>query len=935
MMRLTPGITTKLAAAFILFAFVLLLVLGGIAYFDGVAALETATVSEVVATAIEKEASFATWLGERRANIVNIASDPSLIEHLDGYRDAAPRSAERAAQVQELSTYLDHWVSSTQDLLVLELIDIETATVLVSTGRTRVGDTAADLAYFQNGKSKTIVQNPYVEPNLARVVMTIATPVHFSNGATAAVLVGHLNLDTMSAILNRRNGLRETDDALMVNDTGLLVSQPRFLSDPAVVLQRTLNTEPIRRCLAGVSGTVSSNDYRGVPVIAAYRWLPEQRLCLIFKIEQQEAFAEPRAFGLTLVISGIGVIALAFMLAFVLARGFTRPLQQMVTGTRQIGAGNLTYRIPVRSHDEIGQLARAFNDMTDNLRASTDENERLYQETRAWADELERRVAERTAALAQSEERFRTIFTTVPVAISEQDWSQVFSALDELRAQGITDFVAYFDTHPEFVRTALDNIKILDANEWMLHMFEAADKNELARAYARVYATDEARQSFVRELIALAQGEREYLAEMSLNSLRGNPIYTLLTIAFPQESAQSGSVLMSGVDISKRKQAEGALRETTDYLESLLNYANAPIIVWDANRHITRFNHAFEQMTGYAAEAMLGQDVAVLFPDESRADSLRKIGETASDSAGWESVEIPIQCRDGRLRVALWNSANVYASDGRTRVATIAQGQDITERKHAEEKSNAYATELERSNRELEQFAYVASHDLQEPLRMVSSYVQLLSRRYRGKLDADADEFIGYAVDGASRMQRLINDLLAYSRVGTRGTEFVPTDSNRAFDQALANLAVAIAESNAVVTRDELPVISADSAQLTQLFQNLIGNALKFRGAEIPQIHVSAARQVDDWLFAVRDNGIGFEQQYADRIFVIFQRLHTRQEYPGTGIGLAICKRIVERHEGTIRAEGTPGKGATFYFTIPVERQSQHTYARAVQKEHS
>ena len=226
--------------------------------------------------------------------------------------------------------------------------------------------------------------------------------------------------------------------------------------------------------------------------------------------------------------------------------------------------------------------------------------------------------------------------------------------------------------------------------------------------------------------------------------------------------------------------------------------------------------------------------------------------------------------------------------------------------------------ELDRSNKELAQFAYVASHDLQEPLRMVSSYTQLLSRRYKGRLDASADEFIAFAVDGASRMQTLINDLLAYSRVGTRGKEFEATDCEAAFDQALANLKTAIEECSAVVTHGPLPTMMADRMQIGQLLQNLIGNAVKYRGAEPPQVHVSATRSGNEWVFSVRDNGIGIDPQFAERIFVVFQRLHTRDEYPGTGIGLAICKKIVERHGGRIWVESQVGSGATFYFTVPI-----------------
>jgi len=227
------------------------------------------------------------------------------------------------------------------------------------------------------------------------------------------------------------------------------------------------------------------------------------------------------------------------------------------------------------------------------------------------------------------------------------------------------------------------------------------------------------------------------------------------------------------------------------------------------------------------------------------------------------------------------------------------------------------AVELARSNAELEQFAYVASHDLQEPLRMVASYTQLLAKRYRGRLDGDADEFIAYAVDGVTRMQSQIQDLLNYSRLGKKGMDFEPTDCAAVLDRALVNLKVAIEESGATVTSDPLPAVTGDANQLVQLFQNLIGNAVKFRNHERPLIHVSAKRNGNEWLFSVHDNGIGFEPQFAERIFVIFQRLHAKGDHPGTGIGLAVCKKIVERHGGRIWAEAEPSQGATFYFSIP------------------
>jgi len=261
----------------------------------------------------------------------------------------------------------------------------------------------------------------------------------------------------------------------------------------------------------------------------------------------------------------------------------------------------------------------------------------------------------------------------------------------------------------------------------------------------------------------------------------------------------------------------------------------------------------------------------------------------------------------------------VFLKEERSLLDTIAtQIGDIIKENHMKQERRKLLRNLKRSNEELEQFAYVASHDLQEPLRMVSSYLQLLQRRYQNELDEDADEFIAYAVDGALRMKQLINDLLQYSRVTTRGKPFKDVDVNDLLAQVLSDLQQQIAETGASVTHDDLPTITADSSQLHRLLQNLVSNAIKYRGDQPPEIHVGVEEQPDAWRFAVADNGIGIPEEQQDRIFVIFQRLHGNDEAGGgTGIGLALCKRIVGRHGGRIWVESTPGEGATFYFTIP------------------
>ncbi len=285
---------------------------------------------------------------------------------------------------------------------------------------------------------------------------------------------------------------------------------------------------------------------------------------------------------------------------------------------------------------------------------------------------------------------------------------------------------------------------------------------------------------------------------------------------------------------------------------------------------------------------------------------------------------------DGSVRI-VHARAEVMPPESGKLMRVVGVLQDITARKRAEDSLKKRTEELAesqhaleqklqelaRSNSDLEQFAYIASHDLQEPLRTVASFAQLLQRRYKGKLDSNADEFIHYMVDGASRMQGLINDLLAFSRVGSRGKEFAPTDFTGVVEVALENLQAAIAESHAEVTHDPLPTVNCDGAQLTQVLQNLVGNGIKFHNSKPPRVHIGVKQVDSEWVFSVKDNGIGIDPQFNQRIFEVFQRLHTRKEYPGSGIGLSITKKIVERHGGRIWVESQPGEGANFLFTLP------------------
>ncbi len=384
-------------------------------------------------------------------------------------------------------------------------------------------------------------------------------------------------------------------------------------------------------------------------------------------------------------------------------------------------------------------------------------------------------------------------------------------------------------------------------------------------------------------------------------------------------------------DVTDRIRAEETLREQQILLKSIINQIPYSIFWKDRNGVFQGCNEHFVREYGLeSAESLIGRTDHDTAATSEEADSyaacdrrvmqantpLLNVEETQTRPAGVYATiltsKVPLHNGKGEVTGVL----GIYA--------------DITERKRAEEALRHRTVELERSNAELEQFAYVASHDLQEPLRMVTNFTQLLAIRYEGRLDRDADDFIRFAVEGATRMQALINGLLSFARVKSRGGELVPTDTEAVFTRSLATLQVAIREAGGEVTHDPLPSVFADDVQLEQVFQNLLSNALKFRNSKPPRVHVSAGRDGSEWTFSVRDNGIGIDPAYFERIFVIFQRLHTRQEYPGAGIGLSICRRIVERHGGRMWVESAAGSGATFYFTLPVLSASQDECARGV-----
>ncbi|HVZ80409.1 MAG TPA: PAS domain S-box protein [bacterium] len=409
------------------------------------------------------------------------------------------------------------------------------------------------------------------------------------------------------------------------------------------------------------------------------------------------------------------------------------------------------------------------------------------------------------------------------------------------------------------------------------------------------------------EVLATLMEKGSWAGEFELRHFKtGEPLPMHFTAALIRDPASGEPKALAGIgrDTREMKKKDEEIRRTALFMENVQDYV---IYFLDPAGKIISWNEGAQRVKGYEAREAIGRDFSIFYtPEDIQAGKPGACLEQAVrrgrvEEEGWRVRKDGTRFWADTILTALRDEKGALKG-----FAKITR--DVTSRKRMEE--------LARSNKELEQFAYVASHDLQEPLRMIASFVQLLAHQYKGKLDAEADEYIGHTVDGVKRMQALIKDLLAYSRLGTT-QPFTRVDCGKALEEALRNLDPSLREHHVEVERDPLPEVLGDNNQIVQVFQNLIGNAVKFRSQRSPRIQVGAADRGDEWLFSVQDNGIGLDPQYGEQIFEVFKRLHSRQEYPGTGIGLAICKKVVTRHGGRIWVESKPGEGACFYWTLP------------------
>jgi len=728
-----------------------------------------------------------------------------------------------------------------------------------------IGKSHTDREWFQQTMAS---RKPYLGLGLksrvtGRPTVPYSVPILDGNGNVAGILVGGISLTALAdAIVN----VTVAPDAhVSLNDLrnkGFILAH----TDPQLIMAPiTGKNEVVQRAMAGRRGAIEMKSGDGELNLVAYTPVPDFPWAVLVFRPSKTALAPVNILTVQAAMIIILVVLVMAVVGAILVRKITRSLIALRNTAEEIAGGDFTRRVKIDQEDEIGALGRAFNRMAAAL-------------------------AEREVALAAAEKA---------------------------------------KTAAEMIEGMIDPVVITDPEGRILQMNTAFQDTygfgaEMMGELPTRLVTPEDVPGVISSIRqALAEGDvHNYACTCISRDGRSFPVLVNIKLLQHEDGTPRGLVA-SVRDITEIRKVEAELQQARVYTDAILSSVPGILYLYDEHGTLVQWNKTFNEVTGFSDEELRHKTIPDWFDDEEKELVTTAAGQVLEK--GRSTIEARLVVKDGRRIPYYFTGVPVKIED---RPYLIGVGIDMTERIQAEEAKRvaeenlraAYA-DLARSNADLEQFAYVAAHDLQEPLRMVVSYMELIDRRYRERLDEDGRTFMQYAVDGAVRMQNLIRDLHAYSRVGgMRDRFFKPTNIADSVAQAAENLKIIIDENQAeIICEDSLPVVMADPSQMIQLFQNLISNAIKFRAIEPPRVRIGVRMIEGFWQFSVQDNGIGIDSKYHDRIFNIFKRLQRREDYRGTGIGLAIVKKIVERQGGRIWVESQPGAGAVFYFTIPIK----------------
>ncbi|MFI5341855.1 MAG: PAS domain S-box protein [Candidatus Methylomirabilales bacterium] len=735
-----------------------------------------------------------------------------------------------------------------------------------------IGDTLKD--------GKPMVSDPFFGKVAQRFVVAVTVPV-LREGKVRYALTMTLGPERLTQLLGRQQ--LPASWVAAINDRQRRVVTRSVLGDTRV-------GKPMVEWLAAAtqasqSGIATGPLVDGRPGQVAFQRLQEVPWVVALAVPMSEL--QPAAPLWRFIIVGV-ILGLAAVGAAVIAgRRIAAPVARLAAAGGPLVRGEAVDLGAPSGIRQMRELQQALGEASVAIQSRYREREQAEETLRRANEALEVRVQERTVALAEANQALQAANAEL-----EEDIQRRKRAEEALR-ESETRFRTIFEKSPIGKALIGTDVRFLGVNRALSEMLGYTQAELASMNVAAIIHPDDFRLNR-QGLQRLLTGEQDmYRAEERYIHRNGHLVWGDVSTFLMRNPDGTPLQFINHIqDITERKRAEEEIRTLAKFP------AENPHPILRLNRDgIILYANEVSGAVLREWRCSIGNRAPDPWPDRIREALARPSRRTFDFECGDRIYSFFV------APVPDAGYVNLYASD-------------ITDRKRAEDTLKQTLADLERSNQELEQFAYVASHDLQEPLRMVASFTQLLAQRYQDRLDQDAKEFIGFAVDGATRMQRLIQDLLAYSRVRTQGACLAPTDTQMALRDALENLRAIIQEAGAVVTHDELPTVLADAAQVSQVFQNLVGNAIKFRGEAPPRVHVSATSTEDEWVFSVADNGIGIDPQYFDRIFIIFQRLHPSHRYPGTGIGLALCRRIVQRHGGRIWVASASGQGATFFFTL-------------------
>jgi|GEM_PF-1061238 len=867
----SDSIRTRLILAFVLMVLLPIVVISVVVAISGLESAQMQLASHIDLVASLKEAALNTRGATLKAELGNGLIGENTQQYIRALVQKPRGSSEYQAARAAMKGRFQQLMAQTQRFEEIFLMD-QKGRVVLSTEPEQEGHAYADQAFFQRGLKGPVIHLS----SIGRMKIAVARPVADESSRVLGVLASHAHLGPFSEIIRVPSGLGKTGKTYLVSsDETLLTAVPA--GEPGI----RVHSEGIRAALENQGKTSGVyKDFRGARVIGAYHWLPE--LGVIFAAEQEQAESFRPIYVLLAINTSVALAAI--LIAAIVSLGVTRsiaaPLADLAETATRIAAGNLDLTAEVKRKDEIGALAQAFNFMTTKLRQTME-------------------------GLRKSEEKYRSII--------ENAVGGIFQSTPEGR---------YIAVNPALTR-----------------MLGYASPEELMEAVTdisrQLYVDPERRLEFMRLL--QDQGSVN-LFECQVYRKAGGKIWVSLS-ARAVRNTDGILLYYEGVveDISERKHVEEALRESEDRYRRLVELSPNGVSLHSEGK-IVFVNTAGAKLLGAASpEDLVGRPFLDFVHYDFHEIVKTRVRECIEQDKAMPLIEEKFIRLDGSV-IDVEVATVPTTFQGKHAIQVVAR--DITQRKRTADMLAQKTAELERSNKELEHFASIVSHDLKEPLSTIGGFAEILQERYKDTIDDKGQRALSHIVKGALRMELLIHDLLTYARVTSGGGSFKTIQCSDVLDMALSNLRASIEEHNAVITFDDLPVVRGDKMQFVQLFQNLIGNAIKYRSEKPPRIHISV-KQISDfglriteyeatpeiriqrsetktgWLFSITDNGIGIAPVHFEKIFQIFNRLHSNEKYPGTGIGLAICKKIVEHHGGRLWVESEPGKGSTFYFTIP------------------